>query len=191
MRECIVPPRQGQAETVHALLRPRSAKLLSSVPSFPLVATLCCTHTYSDAAPDPAVCSDPAGPRPRAGVDPAQRQDRKQPSGLAGHLQAPPRKSRALDGAKRNLRPDPRATEKARLPSHRSFWPIRKRSRPTLQCCGRSGERPRTHQVRTDMDARPVTENTGLTYANKVKVKRADGSQVGFVLIGPARRENH
>ena len=38
-----------------------------------------------------------------------------------------------------------------------------------------------TVYVRTDMDALPVTENTGLPYASKVKVKRADGSQVGVM----------
>jgi metal-dependent amidase/aminoacylase/carboxypeptidase family protein len=34
-----------------------------------------------------------------------------------------------------------------------------------------------TVYVRTDMDALPVTENTGLPYASKVKFKRADGSE--------------
>ncbi len=38
-----------------------------------------------------------------------------------------------------------------------------------------------TVYVRTDMDALPVTENTGLPYASKVKVKRPDGSQVGVM----------
>jgi hypothetical protein len=38
-----------------------------------------------------------------------------------------------------------------------------------------------TVYVRTDMDALPVTENTGLPYASKVAVKRADGSQVGVM----------
>jgi hippurate hydrolase len=38
-----------------------------------------------------------------------------------------------------------------------------------------------TVYVRTDMDALPVTENTGLPYASKVKFKRADGSQVGVM----------
>jgi amidohydrolase len=38
-----------------------------------------------------------------------------------------------------------------------------------------------TVYVRTDMDALPVVENTGLPYASTVKVKRADGSQVGVM----------
>ncbi len=35
--------------------------------------------------------------------------------------------------------------------------------------------------VRTDMDALPVVENTGLPYASKVKVRRADGVEVGVM----------
>jgi amidohydrolase len=35
--------------------------------------------------------------------------------------------------------------------------------------------------VRTDMDALPVVENTGLAYASKVKVRRADGVEVGVM----------
>jgi hippurate hydrolase len=35
--------------------------------------------------------------------------------------------------------------------------------------------------VRTDMDALPIVENTGLPYASHVKVKRADGSEVGVM----------
>lgn len=35
--------------------------------------------------------------------------------------------------------------------------------------------------VRTDMDALPIVENTGLPYASHVKVKRADGSDVGVM----------
>ena len=38
-----------------------------------------------------------------------------------------------------------------------------------------------TVYVRTDMDALPVTENTDLPYASKVKVKRPDGAQVGVM----------
>src|SRR6201987_3614220 len=52
--------------------------------------------------------------------------------------------------------------------------------------------------VRTDMDALPIVENTGVPYASKVRVKRADGSEVGVmhacghdvhmaVFVGPAR----
>jgi hippurate hydrolase len=36
--------------------------------------------------------------------------------------------------------------------------------------------------VRTDMDALPVFENTGLPYASKVKVRRADGVEVGVIM---------
>jgi len=35
--------------------------------------------------------------------------------------------------------------------------------------------------VRTDMDALPIVEKTGLPYASHVKVKRADGSEVGVM----------
>jgi len=38
-----------------------------------------------------------------------------------------------------------------------------------------------TVYVRTDMDALPVTENTGLPYASQVKAKRADGTEVGVM----------
>ena len=52
--------------------------------------------------------------------------------------------------------------------------------------------------IRGDMDALPITEETGLSYASKVKVERRDGSQVGVmhacghdihqtVLVGTAR----
>ena len=56
---------------------------------------------------------------------------------------------------------------------------------PDIQAYGvvavlKNGAGP-TVYVRTDMDALPVTENTGLPYASKVKVKRADGSQVGVM----------
>jgi amidohydrolase len=55
-----------------------------------------------------------------------------------------------------------------------------------------------TVYVRTDMDALPIVENTGLPYASHVKVKRADGVEVGVmhacghdihmtVLVGTAR----
>jgi len=44
----------------------------------------------------------------------------------------------------------------------------------------RNGAGP-TVMVRTDMDALPVLEKTGLPYASKVKVKRADGSDVGVM----------
>ena len=44
----------------------------------------------------------------------------------------------------------------------------------------RNGSGP-TVMVRTDMDALPVTENTGLPYASHVKVKRADGAEVGVM----------
>src|SRR5262249_58298106 len=35
--------------------------------------------------------------------------------------------------------------------------------------------------IRTDMDALPVTEQTGLPYASKVKIQKDDGSQVGVM----------
>ena len=38
-----------------------------------------------------------------------------------------------------------------------------------------------TVYVRTDMDALPIVENTGLPYASHVKVKRADGAEVGVM----------
>lgn len=44
----------------------------------------------------------------------------------------------------------------------------------------RNGAGP-TVYVRTDMDALPVVENTGLPYASQVKVKRPDGSEVGVM----------
>jgi len=44
----------------------------------------------------------------------------------------------------------------------------------------RNGSGP-TVYVRTDMDALPVTENTGLPYASHVKAKRADGTEVGVM----------
>ena len=44
----------------------------------------------------------------------------------------------------------------------------------------RNGAGP-TVMVRTDMDALPVVEKTGLPYASKIKVKRADGSDVGVM----------
>lgn len=44
----------------------------------------------------------------------------------------------------------------------------------------RNGTGP-TVMVRTDMDALPVVEKTGLPYASKVKVKRADGAEVGVM----------
>lgn len=44
----------------------------------------------------------------------------------------------------------------------------------------RNGSGP-TVYVRTDMDALPVTENTGLPYASQVKAKRADGTEVGVM----------
>ena len=44
----------------------------------------------------------------------------------------------------------------------------------------RNGPGP-TVYVRTDMDALPVVENTGLPYASHVKVKREDGSEVGVM----------
>jgi hippurate hydrolase len=44
----------------------------------------------------------------------------------------------------------------------------------------RNGAGPAVY-VRTDMDALPVLENTGLPYASHVKVKRADGSEVGVM----------
>ena len=43
-----------------------------------------------------------------------------------------------------------------------------------------SGSGP-TVYVRTDMDALPVTENTGLPYASHVKAKRPDGTEVGVM----------
>jgi amidohydrolase len=44
----------------------------------------------------------------------------------------------------------------------------------------RNGSGP-TVYVRTDMDALPVTENTGLPYASHVKAKRPDGTEVGVM----------
>ena len=44
----------------------------------------------------------------------------------------------------------------------------------------RNGPGP-TVFVRTDMDALPIVENTGLLYASHVKVKRADGVDVGVM----------
>ena len=44
----------------------------------------------------------------------------------------------------------------------------------------RNGSGP-TVYVRTDMDALPIVENTGLPYASHVKAKRADGSEVGVM----------
>jgi hippurate hydrolase len=38
-----------------------------------------------------------------------------------------------------------------------------------------------TVYVRTDMDALPIVENTGLPYASHVKVKRANGGEVGIM----------
>lgn len=42
----------------------------------------------------------------------------------------------------------------------------------------KNGEGP-TVLIRGDMDALPVTEQTGLSYASKVKIRRPDGSTVG------------
>jgi len=44
----------------------------------------------------------------------------------------------------------------------------------------RNGPGP-TVYVRTDMDALPIVENTGLSYASHVKVKRADGAEIGVM----------
>jgi amidohydrolase len=44
----------------------------------------------------------------------------------------------------------------------------------------RNGPGP-TVYVRTDMDALPIVETTGLPYASHVKVKRADGAEVGVM----------
>jgi amidohydrolase len=44
----------------------------------------------------------------------------------------------------------------------------------------RNGVGP-TVYVRTDMDALPIIENTGLPYASHVKVKRADGAEIGVM----------
>src|SRR5947209_17095141 len=44
----------------------------------------------------------------------------------------------------------------------------------------RNGAGP-TVYVRTDMDALPIVENTGLPYASHVKVKRGDGADVGVM----------
>lgn len=44
----------------------------------------------------------------------------------------------------------------------------------------RNGTGP-TVMVRTDMDALPIVENTGVAYASKVRVKRADGTEVGVM----------
>lgn len=56
--------------------------------------------------------------------------------------------------------------------------------------------------VRTDLDALPITENTGLEYASKVRVKNEDGNEVGVmhacghdvhmaVFVGTARLLSH
>src|SRR5438552_18813765 len=74
---------------------------------------------------------------------------------------------------------------------------------PETKACGvvavlRNGPGP-TVTVRTDMDALPIVENTGVPYASKVRVKRADGTEVGVmhacghdvhmaVFVGVARR---
>lgn len=44
----------------------------------------------------------------------------------------------------------------------------------------RNGSGP-TVYIRTDMDALPIEEKTGLPYASHVKVKRADGTEVGVM----------
>lgn len=44
----------------------------------------------------------------------------------------------------------------------------------------RNGPGP-TVYIRTDMDALPIVENTGLPYASHVRVKRADGAEVGVM----------
>jgi len=44
----------------------------------------------------------------------------------------------------------------------------------------RNGPGPAVY-VRTDMDALPIVENTGLPYASHVRVKRADGAEVGVM----------
>lgn len=44
----------------------------------------------------------------------------------------------------------------------------------------RNGPGP-TVYVRTDLDALPIVENTGLPYASHVKVKRPDGAEVGVM----------
>ena len=44
----------------------------------------------------------------------------------------------------------------------------------------KSGDGP-TLMLRTDLDALPVTENTGLVYASRVKVKNTDGSTTGVM----------
>src|SRR5260370_41200666 len=44
----------------------------------------------------------------------------------------------------------------------------------------RNGAGPAVY-VRTDMDALPIVENTRLPYASHVRVKRADGSEVGVM----------
>jgi len=56
---------------------------------------------------------------------------------------------------------------------------------PELQGYGvvgvlRNGAGP-TVMVRTDMDALPIVENTGLPYASKVRLKRPDGAEVGVM----------
>src|SRR5882724_6982704 len=44
----------------------------------------------------------------------------------------------------------------------------------------RNGPGPAVY-IRTDMDALPIVENTGLPYASHVRVKRADGAEVGVM----------
>jgi hippurate hydrolase len=44
----------------------------------------------------------------------------------------------------------------------------------------RNGPGP-TVFVRTDMDALPIVENTGVPYASKMRVKRADGAEIGVM----------
>ena len=60
------------------------------------------------------------------------------------------------------------------------FEVTEKVGRTGLVAIYKNGDGP-TILVRTDMDALPIVENTGLPYASHVKVKRADGSEVGVM----------
>jgi amidohydrolase len=64
-------------------------------------------------------------------------------------------------------------------------YPVGKYDKPNTTCYGvvavmKNGKGP-TVLVRTDMDALPVTEATGLPYASTVRAKNASGEEVGVM----------